>query len=37
MLYPTTFGKPTYKIPNIEYIYREKQRDGVTLDLLWRR
>ena len=35
-LYPTTFGKPTYKIPDFEYIYSEKQRDGVTLDLLWR-
>ena len=36
VLYPTTFGKPTYKIPDFEYIYSEKQRDGVTLDLLWR-
>ncbi|MBQ9662371.1 MAG: hypothetical protein IJV40_04370 [Oscillospiraceae bacterium] len=35
-LYPTASGKMKYKMPDYEHVYKELQRDGVTLDLLWR-
>ena len=35
-LFPTASGKLKYKMPDYEHVYKELQRDGVTLDLLWR-
>ena len=35
ILYPSVTGKPEYRIPDYEYVYREMQRKGVTLNLLW--
>lgn len=35
MLYPQATGKPTFKMPDYEYVHRELQRNGVTLNLLW--
>ena len=34
-LYPSLPDKPTYKMPDYEYVHREMQRSGVTLKLLW--
>lgn len=36
VLFPSASGKIKYKMPDYEYVYKELQRDGVTLDLLWR-
>ena len=36
VLFPTAAGKLKYKMPDYEHVYKELQRDGVTLDLLWR-
>ncbi|NLO38795.1 MAG: IS21 family transposase [Ruminiclostridium sp.] len=35
LLFPTTAGKPVFKMPDYEYVYRELQKNGVTLNLLW--
>ena len=35
ILFPTASGKVKYKMPDYEHVYKELQRDGVTLDLLW--
>ena len=35
ILYPSVTGKPEYRMPDYEYVYREMQRKGVTLNLLW--
>ena len=35
MLFPTETVKPTYKMPDYDYIHREMARSGVTLMLLW--
>ena len=35
-LFPVASGKAKYKMPDYEHVYKELQRDGVTLDLLWR-
>lgn len=35
LLYPAAPGKPVYKMPDYEYVYRELQKNGVTLNLLW--
>ena len=35
ILYPSVAGKPEYRMPDYEYVYREMQRKGVTLNLLW--
>ena len=35
MLFPGGSGKMTYKMPDYEYIHREKAKSGVTLQLLW--
>ena len=35
MLYPSGPEKPTYKMPAYEWVYKEMQRSGVTLNLLW--
>ena len=34
ILYPSVAGKPEYRMPDYEYVYREMQRKGVTLNLL---
>lgn len=34
-LYPSATGKPTFKMPDYECVYRELQKNGVTLNLLW--
>lgn len=33
-LFPAAADKVKYKMPDYEYVYKEIQRDGVTLDLL---
>lgn len=35
LLFPSTPGKPVYKMPDYAYVYREMQKSGVTLNLLW--
>ena len=35
LLYPPVSGKPTYKMPDYEYVHREMAKSGVTLMLLW--
>jgi len=35
-LFPEAAGKLKYKMPDYDHVYKELQRDGVTLDLLWR-
>ena len=35
LLYPPAASKPVYKMPDYEYVHRELQRNGVTLNLLW--
>ena len=35
LLYPSALGKPAFKMPDYEYVYRELQKNGVTLNLLW--
>ncbi|OPX84775.1 MAG: hypothetical protein A4E53_03833 [Pelotomaculum sp. PtaB.Bin104] len=34
-LFPPGSTKPTYKMPDYEYIHREMAKSGVTLTLLW--
>ena len=34
-LFPFTSSKSTFEMPDYEYIHRELQKDGVTLNLLW--
>ena len=34
-LYPSMPDKPTFKMPDYEYVHKELQRSGVTLKLLW--
>ena len=34
-LFPAAASKPIYKMPDYEYVHRELQKDGVTLNLLW--
>lgn len=34
-LFPPPLGKIKYKMPDYEYVYREMQKKGVTLNLLW--
>lgn len=34
-LFPPSSEKLQYKLPDYEYVYKEMQRDGVTLNLLW--
>ena len=34
-LYPSVPDKPTYKMPDYEYVHKELQHSGVTLKLLW--
>ena len=35
MIYPATSEKPAFKMPDYEYVHRELQKNGVTLNLLW--
>ena len=35
VLFPTSAAKPDYKMPDYEYVAREMQKSGVTLNLLW--
>ena len=35
LLFPPGSGKPTYKMPDYEYVHREMAKSGVTLQLLW--
>lgn len=34
-LLPSTESGPAYKMPDYEYVHREMQKSGVTLNLLW--
>ena len=34
-LYPAAASKPVYKMPDCDYVHKELQKDGVTLNLLW--
>jgi hypothetical protein len=34
-LYPQSGGKPSYKMPDYDYIHREMSKPGVTQQLLW--
>ena len=34
-LFPLRSDRPIYRMPDYEYVYKELQRDGVTLNLLW--
>ena len=34
-LFPPTGAKTAYKMPDYEYVHREMQKSGVTLNLLW--
>lgn len=34
-LFPSDRSRPGYKMPDYEYVHRELQKDGVTLNLLW--
>ena len=34
-LFPASAAKPEYKMPDYEYVAREMQKSGVTLNLLW--
>ena len=35
ILFPVSTAKPEYKMPDYEYVSREMQKSGVTLNLLW--
>ena len=35
VLFPASSAKPEYKMPDYEYVSREMQKSGVTLNLLW--
>jgi transposase len=35
ILFPPSELKPTYKMPDYEYVHREMAKSGVTLTLLW--
>lgn len=35
VLFPASNAKPEYKMPDYEYVAREMQKSGVTLNLLW--
>ena len=34
LLFPSAVGKPVFRMPDYEYVYRELQKNGVTLNLL---
>lgn len=35
LLFPSDRSKPEYKMPDYEYVHKELQKSGVTLNLLW--
>lgn len=35
LLFPPAVGKPVFRMPDYEYVHRELQKNGVTLNLLW--
>ena len=35
LLFPSAPVKPVYKMPDYAYVYKEMQKSGVTLNLLW--
>jgi transposase len=35
LLFPSDRSKPEFKMPDYEYVHRELQKSGVTLNLLW--
>lgn len=35
LLFPPAAGKPVFRMPDYEYVHRELQKNGVTLNLLW--
>ena len=35
ILYPSKAKKPQFKMPDYEYVHKELQKSGVTLNLLW--
>jgi transposase len=35
VLFPPTNAKPVFKMPDYEYVHREMNKSGVTLQLLW--
>lgn len=35
LLFPSDRSKPEYKMSDYEYVHRELQKNGVTLNLLW--
>ena len=35
LLFPSDRSKPEYKMPDYEYVHKELQKNGVTLNLLW--
>ena len=35
LLFPSEKGKPTYKVPDYDYIHREMAKSGMTMQLLW--
>ncbi len=35
LLFPNETGKPTYKMPDYDYIHKEMAKSGMTMQLLW--
>ena len=35
LLFPSDKSRPGYKMPDYEYVHKELQRSGTTLNLLW--
>lgn len=35
LLFPSDKSKPEYKMPDYDYVHKELQKNGVTLNLLW--
>lgn len=35
LLFPSERANPEYKMPDYEYVHKELQKSGVTLNLLW--
>ena len=35
LLFPSDGSRPEFKMPDYEYIHKELQKNGVTLNLLW--
>lgn len=35
LLFPSDRSKSEYKMPDYEYVHKEMQKNGVTLNLLW--